>query len=202
MEASRELVKVVAVLGLGLGLWSCGVGTSPAFDRLPAEVRAAYDRCWDHMRLPICGATTDVAESLNCARASSNTYAFEDNRQGWLTSHGCPSTVASSGGQAPVEAAGPTPAPTPMIAGHPATHRCRHPNGEEADFAAGQPCAAAGYADVRAPLPMEPLRPPRPQVMTGPRVERCYTSTGLVVPIQGGTCAAAGLTDSPAPAVP
>lgn len=98
MNARRVLVVSGALMALGL--WACGMGTSGAFDALPAPTRAAYDRCWEHMRQPICGSTSDIADVTNCARSSSNTYAATapDGRQAWLTGHGCPSGVASSGG--------------------------------------------------------------------------------------------------------
>ena len=97
----RRLVMSVPALTL-LCLWSCsGAGTSAAFDQLPDAERATYNRCWEHMRVPICGATTDMAAVLNCSRSSSGTYAAYTTaaeREAWLASHGCPPAVVSSGG--------------------------------------------------------------------------------------------------------
>lgn len=98
----RHVLRLAFCAPLSLALWSCGAGTSSAFDRLPEASRAAYERCWEHMRVPICGATTDMAAVLNCSRSSSATYAAhptDAEREAWLASHGCPPTVISSGGQ-------------------------------------------------------------------------------------------------------
>lgn len=103
MKTAKALRALTLVLACSpLGLWSCGAGTSSAFDRLPESSRATYDRCWEHMRIPICGSTSDMATVLNCARSSSATYAAyptDAEREAWLASHGCPQPVISSGGQ-------------------------------------------------------------------------------------------------------
>jgi hypothetical protein len=99
---NTRLALVVAGAVMAMGLDACTAGFSASFDRLPAPSRAAYERCWEHMRQPICGSTSDIAEVTNCSRSSSSTYAAqgsESERQEWLTSHGCPRNVASSGGQ-------------------------------------------------------------------------------------------------------
>lgn len=85
-----------------LSLGACATaGTSAAFDQLPASEQASFNRCWEHMRVPTCGASADMAATLNCSRASSGSYAAYasgSERQRWLVSHGCPPSVASSGG--------------------------------------------------------------------------------------------------------
>jgi hypothetical protein len=101
MMNTRLVLTVTGVL-MGLALSACTAGLSASFDRLPEPSRAAYERCWEHMRQPICGSTSDLAEVTNCSRSSSSTYAAqgsEAERQEWLASHGCPRGVASSGGQ-------------------------------------------------------------------------------------------------------
>lgn len=83
-------------------LWSCGAGTTSAFDALPEASRATYDRCWEHIRVPYCGAASGMADTINCARSASNTYAAhatQAERDAWLTARGCPQPVVSSGGQ-------------------------------------------------------------------------------------------------------
>lgn len=92
---------LIATLLSTLGPWSCGAGTTSAFDRLPEAARATYDRCWEHIRVPICGAVSDMAAVTNCARSSSATYAAyptDAEREAWLASRGCPPPVISSGG--------------------------------------------------------------------------------------------------------
>ena len=71
-------------------------------------------------------------------------------------------------------------APAPLRGS--ATHRCRAPNGEESDFAADQPCAAAaGYVDAPGRL----------------RQLYCCDRIGLAVATTGTSCAAAGLASTP-----
>lgn len=96
----RNALRTLALAAAGL--WSCGAATTSAFDALPEASRATYDRCWEHIRVPTCGAGADAAATINCARVSSGTYAAyptQAERDAWLAARGCPPPVVSSGGQ-------------------------------------------------------------------------------------------------------
>jgi len=96
MRTIHVLLFSLAVLA-ALHLGACATtGTSSSFDQLPDQSRSTFDRCWEHIRVPTCGASTDLAATLNCSRASSATYAAystEAEKNQWLASHGCPPSV-------------------------------------------------------------------------------------------------------------